>query len=357
MKEEKWLLNIFLDTQVYEKKNFNFRDKDISRLAKLIEVGMVELFITSITRNEIENRIKQKIEDSTKPLKDFRRSKNVKILNSYDPYKPIFNKKLIEHAQSEILDNFLNFLSNNDVIEIPISGNYANEIFNHYFDKTPPFSSKKKSEFPDAFALYSLLEWADNNEEILYIVSGDSDMKNFCQNKSNIIHINSLEETLDIINRLDDVNYHFAKKIYSDHLEHFLDTISEDINDASFDFNIEVYDVEDVEVKDFSVVREGDYGEPRVIELNENKLTIVLDVNFEFTIATSKIDPTRSPYDSEEGLYLYIEYEETEYTEKIELPVEIELSIEDYEQQDFTIESIKINNDEPYLYTIDEEWY
>ncbi|MCM3365946.1 PIN domain-containing protein [Bacillus safensis] len=350
------MINIFIDTNIYGAKNFNFDNSSISRLQNFIENEHVELFITPVIIKEIEDHIEQKVEGSGKQIKEFKQ--NAPIMINFEPLKKIWDRDLINQAKLKILDRFHEFLRINRVYTVPISVTYANQIIQNYLEGSAPFSKKKKKEFPDAFTMYTLLEWAEKNNEIICIISNDKEIRDFCEGNSRLYYIKTLEEAFDYINQQDDVKYQQAQNIYMDHLEQFLDDIDNEINEACFAFNIEVFDVEDVKVKDFSLVREGEcYDEPRVLELEDSKLTFVLDVNFEFTIVTSKIDPTRSPYDSEEGMYLYIEYEETEYTEIVELPVELELNVQDYEKQDFIIESIKINNDEAYLHTINDDYF
>lgn len=48
-----------------------------------------------------------------------------------------------------------------------------------YFLKKPPFSQKKKSEFPDAFVLKSLEQWCKTNKKCCIILSNDNDMLNY----------------------------------------------------------------------------------------------------------------------------------------------------------------------------------
>ncbi|NOL34825.1 PIN domain-containing protein [Bacillus altitudinis] len=345
------MINIFLDTQVYKAKNFNFFNKDILRLKRFIDEGLVELFITPITIKEIEDHIKREIQASRKYINAIQ--DNAHILLNYFIYKPIWDRRTIKDAENELLGAFHKFLDDINVNEVAISGTYTNRIFESYFNGRPPFSSKKKNEFPDAYALYSLLELSEN--EILYVVSGDKDIKGFCDDKQNLYYIESLEAVLDFVNQQDEVKYQLAQNLFDEQIDTFIESINDTINDENFSFNINVYDVEDVELKEFTVEGVGDFEEePLVLELEDNKLTVVINVIFNFTIVTSEIDPAMSPYDSEEKMYLYVEYEEKEYTDEIELPVEIEIYIEDYENQDYSIASIKINNDEEYLYTVDE---
>ncbi|EIL85356.1 PIN domain-containing protein [Bacillus altitudinis] len=352
------MFNIFLDTQVYETKQFNFLNKDILRLKRFIDDGIVELFITPITIKEIEDHIRREIQHSRQFINGLK--ENAKILLNYEIYKPIWDRQTIKQAEIKLLEDFRRFLVDINVNEVTISGTYVNQIFESYFEGMPPFSSKKKDEFPDAFAIYSLLEWAENKEQVLYVVSGDNDFKDFCYDKQNLHHIESLEKVLDYINQQDEVKYQLAQKLCEEQIDEFLEAINDTIGKEDFEFKIgvyEVYDVEDVEIKEFTIEGIGDFpDEFLILELQENKLTVVIKIIFKFTIAISEIDPTMSPFDSEAGMYLHIEYEEKEHTEEIELPVEIELNIKDYENQDYTIESIKVNNDAGYLYTVDSEY-
>ncbi|WP_332274830.1 PIN domain-containing protein [Bacillus velezensis] len=345
-------MNIFLDTQVYQAKNFNYNDEHIKRLVDLIDKDIVNLYITTITKNEIENHIKEKVSASRQSINSFK--KHASILKNFDLYKPIWDRELIKIAETEILENFNRFLTKNKVQEIKVSGKYTSDIFEKYFNGEAPFSAKKKDEFPDAFALYSIVDWAENSKELMYIVSGDNDLKNYCEDSEFLFHIESLEKALDYINQNDEVRYEFAQRLYDDQQYEFLDYINEAISDKVVELDIDVNDlVEDVEIKYLNVNSVDDLAaDPLVLELNENKLTIVFNIVIDMHITVSSVDPTRSPYDSEEKEYLFVEYMEEEYEDIIRVPVELKLDIEDYQNQRYTIESVLLNNGNTFYYSI-----
>ncbi|WP_350253574.1 PIN domain-containing protein [Bacillus halotolerans] len=338
------MFNVFLDTQVYQSKKFDFENNHLLKFLEYIEIGIVNLFITTVTRNEIECKIKEKVEDSRQYINKFKSQAG--ILKNYDLYKPIWDDQTINDAETKILDNFKEFLIKYKVEEIPISDECTNEIFQKYFNGQPPFSSKKKDEFPDAFALYSLSNWAKINNEIIYVVSDDKDLKAYCEDNEDMIYIKSLENALDYINKHEnEVRYELVKRLYDEQQYEFLNYINVE------DLDIDVNDlVEDVEINSLYVNSVDD--DPLVLELNENKLTIVFNVVIDIHITVSSVDPTRSPYDSEDKKYLFIKYEEEEHEDTIRIPVELQLDIKDYQNQQYTIESVLLNNGNTFYYSI-----
>lgn len=80
------------------------------------------------------------------------------------------------------------------------------QVVNRYFDAQPPFSgniSKKKSEFPDAFALSSLESWATANSTLVLAVTFDGDWKTYCAQSPNIVAIDDLSEALSLFQPTD----------------------------------------------------------------------------------------------------------------------------------------------------------
>ncbi|MFP7265810.1 PIN domain-containing protein [Bacillus altitudinis] len=335
------MFNVFLDTQVYDANNFQFNNKQFSRLKKVIDDGMINLLTTPITKREVQAHISEKVESAKQQFKKAR------ILKNSTQYDPLLKDDSFKLAKEEILANFENFISDFKVVELPIFEGATKVIFENYFDKKPPFSEKKRDEFPDAFSLYTLLNWTEENEQIVYVVSRDPDIEEFCNNRQSLHHIESLEATLDYINQQDVVKYQLAQKLCAERIDELLMSVNTNISKKDFEYKIavqEVYDIEDVEIKKFAIkgVEDSPY-EFLFLDLQENKLTVVINIEFNFTILFNEIDPSKSPFDYEAGMYLHIEYEEIETTEVISIPVEFELNIKDYEKQEFTIESVKIN--------------
>jgi hypothetical protein len=54
-------------------------------------------------------------------------------------------------------------------------------VLDDYFEQRPPFSEKKKSEFPDAFAAAALEAWCKKKSEKILVISGDGDWPIICE--------------------------------------------------------------------------------------------------------------------------------------------------------------------------------
>ncbi|MBD8239510.1 PIN domain-containing protein [Pseudomonas fluorescens] len=66
---------IFLDTNIYEGKNFQFMSHSLGALKNLIDNGEVRLLITKITKNEVLAYIKKKAASATLELKAIKRTR------------------------------------------------------------------------------------------------------------------------------------------------------------------------------------------------------------------------------------------------------------------------------------------
>lgn len=69
-------------------------------------------------------------------------------------------------------------------------------ILDDYFEKRPPFSEKKKSEFPDAIVAAALKEWCREKRQTLYLVTSDSDLQACCSEEGPIFFLRSVAEVI-----------------------------------------------------------------------------------------------------------------------------------------------------------------
>ena len=79
----------------------------------------------------------------------------------------------------------------------------SKNVIDRYFDLKSPFSKEKKSEFPDAFALLSLEEFAKQAGTKALIVAHDKDWQAFCEEFEHLVHVDSLEGALDLFNNIE----------------------------------------------------------------------------------------------------------------------------------------------------------
>ena len=96
------------------------------------------------------------------------------------------------------------FLAEARVEVVNTSSVHTPDLLNLYFAQRPPFSDKKMSEFPDAISLLSLDHWCQSKGEHPYLISGDPDVKAWCDEQVGMHPVNSLNEFLDLYNRAEE---------------------------------------------------------------------------------------------------------------------------------------------------------
>lgn len=124
--------------------------------------------------------------------------------------KPLIGQMLPEEIKRDIskcLDNFDfatavdrgcdDFVAQSGAIVVEADADKLNEILDAYFDTKPPFSNKKKSEFPDALILHSIEGWAEKNNAHVLAVSVDGDWSEYCETSERITCVNDLDKALE----------------------------------------------------------------------------------------------------------------------------------------------------------------
>ncbi|MFJ9386982.1 PIN domain-containing protein [Peribacillus sp. NPDC101481] len=343
------VLNIYLDTSIYMGLNFDFNNKRIKTLKELVEDGLIILYTTSITEREVYNNIKKSVEHSRQYINSLKQEG--KLLRNTPQYEHIWDRKTIVNAQVKLEESFKTFLEEAKVQNISINSKGVYEIFDRYFELKAPFSGQKKSEFPDAFVLDSLAEWSKETKQNLYVVSADNDMKNYCEDKANLVSVESLEKMLDIVYHNDDVKYTYVQKIYDDYSDEFIDYMNSSIDQLLFD----TYHLfGDVEVKEIKAIEMDE--DPLVMSIQDNKVTLVYNAEISYTILVNYLDETLSVYDREAGKYLFTEYDSKTVEDIESIQVEIELDVTNYEEFEFEFDKVIFNKGDTVYIDLSAEY-
>lgn len=192
---------VFIDTCIYENKNFQFLTYELGKLMQLCEENKLTLLLTDLIRYEVENHIEKHSVETARVLKrakdDLRLLRNIPQFSTYG----IFEEKLTpEMISEEIKINFRGFLKACDAEVIPVSKASIEEIVQSYIQSKPPFSIRKKEEFPDAITLSSLKRVAFERGHNIYIISSDEDMRSYCDGEV-LISLDKVEDLLDLVIR------------------------------------------------------------------------------------------------------------------------------------------------------------
>lgn len=327
---------ISLDTQVFVATSFGFNGKSFEALKKHLANGRLNLVMTDITVHEVKLRIKQSVAEELIHQRTYVNEAGA-LFNSSLPDVLVGLKKLDPAVVTkDICDRFDAFLGETNATIIDASNLTAGDVLEKYFAGEPPFGpgEKKKHEFPDAFAIQALAEWAENNDKQMFVVSKDVLFQDSCGECSHLISKQTINEVLDQVASDDEQIAAFVRS-------QTMKRVSEVIAKAKAEFEDRYYWVEDengdahVEVTSLTPA-----DEPEIIEIDTEDATLQLSVACDYKAYLSYDDSATASYD--EGTLVYVEHRDEEVDREAELTVEIEVSFEGMDPDSFEIIGISL---------------
>ena len=205
---------IFIDTQAYMKMGLNFNHPALVSLLELCRTDDLYHLTTTVVKREVESKIQTSIQDALSSLKGFRRKARLLEKINDENIRALFNHIDEDEIQRKAISVFEGFLVESKSSILSADSVNAEEVLELYFNKKHPFGeNKKKSEFPDAISLFSVLN-AVGTEKV-YVISDDPDLKGFCNSSTNLISIETLDEFLDLYNGHESAITELVKKYLS----------------------------------------------------------------------------------------------------------------------------------------------
>lgn len=297
--------NIFIDTNIYKSKKFQFNKYELKTVQELSASNFIQLLLSPIVNKEIEAHIKKEIKQAISVLN--KAANEVKILRNTPniPQYSIFNKISHQNIENKIIELFNNFKNNSKALEVTYDNVSSNQIIEDYFIKKPPFSEKKKSEFPDAFILASLYNWAEANDEKIIVISNDGDFKSYCDLYSQrLIYCDNLNVFLNsLFSQMSQTTelFEFAEEIFSkleQDIDGQLEKILPNVGYSSNAYELDD-EVEDIEIEEFFLINSN------IIKVDNEKALFHLDVEVRLDAYHHYYDYDRSVWDSEDKKYLF----------------------------------------------------
>lgn len=287
---------VFIDTQAYMKMGLNFNHPGLQAFRELCKNKKLFHSTTTVVKREVESKIQLSIHDALNSLQGFRRK--ARLLENIDDenIKNLFTEINEDLIHQKAITVFEDFLSESYSEIIPATNINTEEILELYFDKKAPFGEgKKKSEFPDAISLYSILHKI--NEEKIYVVSEDIDIINFCDTNDNLISIDTLDKFLDLYNEHESAITELVKNYLTSINGSIKTQITDKIN-SSWAYNESLW--EDAEVDEFKVIDVQDI-DPTVVWVDEEECLITFDIDVDFEYTVTGPDFNGGTYDKEDG--------------------------------------------------------
>jgi hypothetical protein len=287
---------VFIDTSVYVKEKYFSEGNAICALYKLAKEGIIDLVSTDITNQEILRHIQKDCLEAFSTMK-----KECNVLRNISLYKDSFNranKAVIEKETKELLEK------NMKAAGVYTMGYNCDErdvrdIFNSFFGEKAPFSNHKKSEFPDAFVLKILENYASKNRLTITILSTDDDMQKYdAYRLYKVDYKEYLIDKLVVKEKLDGI-----KAAIDDQYDEICSEIQNECEKGLDDTNLYIYSVEGVDISYVTVNHVNvkiDKNSIYIFNYDDGSLGVEVECDIDFSVYVEFENTSNAYYDSED---------------------------------------------------------
>ncbi|MBF0659229.1 DUF4935 domain-containing protein [Psychrobacter sp. NG25] len=237
---------ISIDNSTFKSDGYRFDEGILAQLVQFKD-SPVKLVQTDIVHNEAIKHIGQELEQARSSIFKAIRSADKQLKIAEKIIEQASNLLSIEGSEFEIAESRLNkFYESTGCLKLEAKNHVdIEELMQTYFSTEAPFekSANKKNEFPDAIALLTLENWAEENDINIIAVSQDKGWSNYAKSSNRITIINSLAQAFEKFQPHNKVSV-IIKKIREDALlqsnNHVLDSIQDSICNSLYDEMIDV---------------------------------------------------------------------------------------------------------------------
>ena len=148
--------NVFLDTGAYDHQKLRFDHAALKKLRQLGRSGFLRILLTDAVDGEVRAHICRTIENATAAFGRFQGHAGILESAPSGEFKGLFDPLNVVKMRDAGLAVWDSFLEDAKVERVSAATVDGAELLKLYFSELTPFSSRKKSEFPDAISLLSL---------------------------------------------------------------------------------------------------------------------------------------------------------------------------------------------------------
>ena len=345
-------VHVFIDTSTLERMQFPFGLPRLQPLMDRLDAGDIRVVISEVVACEIREHVSANVIKAEKAHAKFRRDATItKIIN--DPDIPVVITEVDwEAVRKATLTSVDLFFKTPGVEVIPIHGDDAESVFADYFACRAPFGEgKKKSEFPDSFAMKGLLKYAQTHECKIGVVSEDGDWKAACRDHDELIHCSSLEQVIDHSQVAKATLHNEIRQLLEDHraqlesavLESFQDRGFYWDSDAGYDSEVEETYDEEVESWSWSVIAtDGDYAD------------IAGDACIHFRATVSYPDPDSCFRDPDTKELVFFGHLNATLVSRVTVMVRFNVNIESLRGNELKLDELIVEDNGDIWFTEDE---
>lgn len=341
---------VFLDTNIFVGQNFDFENQILKTFSNLAFEGKIEFYLTEITQREIVKQIKDSVDSSRESFNLFKKNARIFQNSRVLPLQALYKKIDYESCILDFNQQFNDFQKLAKVKIIDCFSVNANKIFNDYFSVNAPFGMQgKEKEFPDAFVIEALRNWTKIDGTKLYVVSKDSDFRKAIEKDPNLILLDDIDEFISLYNEFDNKLYAKIENIIKDNSALINERFTEELNKIGF-----YLEDEDGWVEDF-YISSSLIEKITLLNTSPTEARVQLIINCNLTLSIEVNDYENSPYDSEEGKYIFVKKLKGEIEQECELIVDLDVIIDAYKDMFYSVKNIVINNGSSIPIIVDKD--
>ena len=319
-------MTVFLDTNEYKRCGHNFGSTPMRKIRELTSKETIELLTTTVVIGEVSQHIEEEVAlfiDSQKAL-----AQNAGIIRNLPDYSDIIRKISVEDLKQRAMQAFHDFLIETKCKNLSSNDINNDSLLSDFFSKRLPFEDnvKKGSEFKDAFIVYTLRKYADENDICINVISSDKGLCGALSGDDRFRIFSRSEELFAYITRIiDEIPAENAKSV-QDFISHLKTEIATEIEEKIYDVGVwideieEDGDIQSIEVKDIVLTYLDD--------LDENVLPIHIEVTIKLVVDYTYIDEENSYWDKEADAYLFVAKSDVRLTKQISLDFNAILDVE-----------------------------
>jgi len=229
---------ISIDNDILKNLGYKFDEGLLKQLVQF-EKSYVKVVQTDIVHNEAIKHIGQEVVKTRSAITQALRSAGHQLKITSDKIEGARELLSIEGNESTLADERLRLFYRTIGAEIIDSNEHVDFqlLMEMYFETNPPFETgkDKKCEFPDAIALLTLDDWADENNVNVIAVSKDQGWKKYSEDSHRITVVDNLAEAFEKFlphKKVEDIIDKINTDSVLDNGNHVLEQIKEAISDS-----------------------------------------------------------------------------------------------------------------------------
>ena len=299
-------LTVFLDSNEYKRCGHNFSSTPMRKIQELAEKETIYLLITNVVMGEVSEHIKENVQAFAEDQKQL--AHKAGCIRNIPELIDIIRKIDVDAAHEKAQQAFQTFLEHTKC-EILSSNDINNDaLLADFFAHRFPFEDhiKKAAEFKDAFIVYALRKYVEENDVKIYVVSADTGLRESFFGDNRFLLFSKSDDLFAYITKIVEVIPAENAKLIQQFIDD-PDTFEQLVNrieDAIYSSGVWIEDAEDdadveaIEVKCITLSYLDD--------LSDNVLPIHIGVKVRLTVDYTCIDEDNSYWDKEDGAYLFM---------------------------------------------------